>query len=139
MATRSSITAKNSLGETKTIYCHFDGYYEGVGRMLVENYTDPEKIAKLIDLGSISILEAKVEPDPENPHSFDNPQKGVIVAYHRDRGDKKEYLSQKEGKSYTFIENEWYVGASQYRAHEDGYLFLWGHHYMKVKNVLRKD
>ena len=37
--------------EYKYIYCHFDGYPEGVGATLVESYISREKINNLIALG----------------------------------------------------------------------------------------
>ena len=68
------------------IYCHFDGYIQdGVGQKLFENYQNDDKIRELINLGAISFLEAEV--NPTDKHTFDNPQSGVTVAYHRDRGE----------------------------------------------------
>jgi hypothetical protein len=89
MATRSriGIETKDAFGNlmVKSIYCHWDGYPENNGRILLENYQDREKVEKLIALGSISSLHEKVEPTGQ--HSFDYPQPGVTVAYHRDRGE----------------------------------------------------
>lgn len=82
MSTRSLIAIKS--GDVfKSIYCHYDGYPSGVGKVLNQHYTDVDKINKLIALGSISILGEHVETD--QPHSFDRPVAGVTVAYHRDR------------------------------------------------------
>ena len=68
-----------------SIYSHFDGYLEGVGKTLHEHYRDEKKIQKLINLGDISILGERVEPIGE--HSFEKAEKGTTVAYHRDRGE----------------------------------------------------
>lgn len=38
MATHSSITVKTSNGKFQTVYCHFDGYPEGVGKKLALHY-----------------------------------------------------------------------------------------------------
>jgi hypothetical protein len=43
----------------------------------------------LIALGNISSLDKEVEPEDRSQHSFDSPEKGVTVAYHRDRGEEK--------------------------------------------------
>lgn len=43
MATHSSITVKTSNGKFKTVYCHFDGYPEGVGKTLALHYNSQEK------------------------------------------------------------------------------------------------
>jgi hypothetical protein len=85
MGTRSRIGIQLEDGSVKSIYCHFDGYYEGVGQELMDSYTDRTKVEKLIALGDISFLCSEIEPT--GPHSFDNPQGGVTVAYHRDRGE----------------------------------------------------
>jgi hypothetical protein len=107
MATRSRIGIENENGTISSIYCHFDGYPDGVGKTLKEHYTDRNKIQSLIDLGNISILgENEIE----------------TVAYHRDRGEEKNearvdnsleafsrsdyekygYVYTKEGKWVTF-------------------------------------
>jgi hypothetical protein len=89
MATRSRIGMEctDAFGNkfVKSIYCHWDGYPEGVGATLQKHYLDREKVAALIELGAISSLEKEVAPT--GPHSFDRPQPGVVVAYHRDRGE----------------------------------------------------
>jgi len=61
MATRSSIGARQKDGTIKEIYCHWDGYPECVGATLAEHYTDPEKVAQLLDLGDLSSLENTIE------------------------------------------------------------------------------
>ena len=85
MATRSNIGIVNEDGSITGIYCHFDGYPEYVGKMLLNHYTDVDWIHMLMDLGDLSILSENM--NPTGPHSFNNPQKGVCVAYGRDRGE----------------------------------------------------
>ena len=72
MATRSKIAIELEDGTFKSIYCHWDGYPSGVGKMLQEHYTDREKINSLLELGDISSLEKDLDS---------------TVAYHRDRGE----------------------------------------------------
>lgn len=55
MSTRSMI-GKLEDGKIKAIYCHFDGYPEGVGKKLKELYMDKSKIDDLLALGDISFL-----------------------------------------------------------------------------------
>jgi hypothetical protein len=43
------------------IYCHHDGYPEGVGKYLKEYYNNEEIIKKLLSLGAISGLENTIE------------------------------------------------------------------------------
>lgn len=83
MATRSKIAMEMEDGTVRSIYCHWDGYPEHVGKILMEFYSNPDKVKDLIELGSISSLGPILEPD--GPHSFESPLPGVVVAYHRDR------------------------------------------------------
>ena len=71
MSTRSRIAIENESGIVNSIYCHFDGYVDGVGKTLFNHY-DKEKLQKLIELGDISSLGESTED---------------TVAYCRDRGE----------------------------------------------------
>ena len=55
MATRSLIAFDNGF-IISSIYCHWDGYLENNGKILLESYTDIEKVEDLMDLGDISSL-----------------------------------------------------------------------------------
>ena len=88
MATRSRIGIEKENGTILSVYCHWDGYPSNNGRVLLESYTDKEKVSDLIELGSISSLQKNISPTLETAHHFDNPAKNVVVAYHRDRGEK---------------------------------------------------
>jgi hypothetical protein len=70
MATRSLIGINLDNGITKVIYCHWDGYPEHNGQLLVDNYTSPSAIVELMELGDLSSL-------AETP--------AKCSAYHRDR------------------------------------------------------
>ena len=138
MATRSHIGILNEDGTVDYIYCHWDGYPEGVGHTLSLHYTEESKIRELIDLGWISFLRENIKPpyehelaegrvrgllerfDPPPHHSFDRPLEGVTIAYHRDRGEelvKGTFQSKKlyydpDGwieYYYLFENGEWYV------------------------------
>ena len=95
MATRSRIAIENEDGTVTSIYCHFDGYVEHNGKMLQEHYTDRSKVEQLIALGDISYLRANIEPTGK--HSFNEPEAGVTVAYHRDRGEKLNQITHNWG------------------------------------------
>ena len=97
MSTRSIIAIQRDDDKYEAIYCHSDGYLTYNGAMLVDHYKDKEKVEKLIELGDISCLAEKVEPDPKYPHSFDygTRQDDVVVAYTRDRGDNVEQTHSK--------------------------------------------
>lgn len=87
MATRSRIGIENEDGTVSSVYCHWDGYPDNNGKILLSNYTDREKAEELIALGSISSLGKSIAPNPGLDHSFKKPQDDVTVAYHRDRGE----------------------------------------------------
>lgn len=89
MATRSRIAIEREGGSVESIYCHWDGYPSNNGVILLENYTDRKKVEGLIALGDISSLDEEVEPTNGSQHAYDSPEKGVTVAYHRDRGEEK--------------------------------------------------
>ena len=55
MATRSRIAVKQGK-VWKSVYVHWDGYPEGVGVELLENYTTPASIENLLEVGHRSSL-----------------------------------------------------------------------------------
>jgi hypothetical protein len=80
MATRSRIAIENQDGTVDSIYCHFDGYVDGVGKTLFNHY-DQEKLEKLLELGDISSLGTSIED---------------TVAYCRDRGEDLHFTTFKD-------------------------------------------
>lgn len=91
MATRSFIGKQQPNGKIIGVYCHWDGYPEGVGKTLKMHYTDPAKVDSLIELGAISYL----DPEIGEKHDFNNPSPGWTVAYHRDRGESFKQIAFK--------------------------------------------
>ena len=87
MATRSRIAIEDQTGKVRSIYCHWDGYPAGNGRRLLDHFQTQEKVESLIALGSLSSLNENVEIPEGVTHNFDNPADGIVVAYHRDRGE----------------------------------------------------
>ena len=120
MATRSNIGMWNSETKEYTyIYCHWDGYIENNGKILLEHYKDPVKVAQLLALGNLSSLGNLVEPTSED-HDFNHPQQNVCVFYGRDRGEKDQgartialdNVSQVplyEEYTYVMINGQWFV------------------------------
>ena len=66
------------------VYCHSDGYPQGVGKILQEHYRDPSKVVSLLNLGDISSL----DQDIGEKHPFFDRPKGSTTFYGRDRGDR---------------------------------------------------
>lgn len=86
MSTRSVIGRVNKDNSVDVIYCHYDGYPKYNGRILNDYYSYPGAVDNILALGNLSFLDVRLNPIGE--HSFDKPEKGTTVAYHRDRGDK---------------------------------------------------
>ena len=76
-------------GKYKVIYCHFDGYLEHNGEILVNHYKDRKKVEELLTLGDLSSLAENINPDPTKEHSYEysKRQENVCVSYNRDRQD----------------------------------------------------
>lgn len=60
MATRSHIGKQLPDGSVRFIYCHFDGYPEHNGQILVEHYKDESKVDQLLELGDLSMLRPEI-------------------------------------------------------------------------------
>ncbi len=86
MATRSNIGIVNDDGSVTGIYCHWDGYPEHNGKLLLNHYNNTAIVYELMDLGNLSSLNENLYCE-DNNHSFKNPVDGVCVAYGRDRGE----------------------------------------------------
>lgn len=94
MSTRCYIgKLDDKSNDVKFIYCHFDGYPEYVGYMLDTYYKDHGKVEDLLDLGDISSLNENIQP--MGNHNYDEPEKGVTVAYFRDRSENWEDVAPK--------------------------------------------
>jgi hypothetical protein len=130
MATRSTIALEYANGQIDQVYCHWDGYLDHNGRILLEHYMDPFKVQKMMDLGSLSTLCKEVTPAPYTEHSFDKPSEDVCVFYGRDRGeqdvgsnrfaDYHDYKKYGQFEGYDYIlrtDGKWYVSehGSDYR------------------------
>lgn len=57
MGTRSRIACRQTNGTIRSIYCHWDGYPNGVGKMLLEHYSDYATMTRLLNRGDRSALE----------------------------------------------------------------------------------
>lgn len=119
MATRSTISIKEN-GKIRSIYSHWDGYPSNNGAILLEHYATTDKVNELINLGSISSLRPKINPNPNEVHDFENSQDDVVIAYHRDRGeelsiDEPSSIQRIRGEEYDylFVDGEWKVRHSK--------------------------
>lgn len=116
MATRSHIGIKQSNGTIDYIYCHYDGYPDHNGSILVNHYQNIDKANQLLNLGNLSILSEEIgeqqDFDDRSTHR-DN----WCLAYGRDRGEKNvtkrnttfENLIKDDNVDYLYVfeNNEW--------------------------------
>lgn len=119
MGTRSTIAVKHQDGTVSQIYCHWDGYLEHNGKMLVEHYETQEKAEALVALGDMSSLDQSIER-PEG-HTFDKSVSGYSVFYGRDRGERgcearrfysgAEFIRSRQSEEYDYIfaDGIWYL------------------------------
>ena len=83
MATRSTIAMVLPNGTIQSVYCHWDGYLEGVGQTLAESY-NKKKTIQLLATGDVSSLGDFVG----HKHDFNRASKVKSTTFYgRDRGD----------------------------------------------------
>jgi len=117
VGTRSNIGYINKDGSVVMSYSHWDGYPGCKGKTLLENYLDCASIKELVSLGASSSIYGKIRPNGE--HTFGNPEEGVSIFYHRDRGepwehtapinctDTKQAIQEMEEYLYLWDGNTW--------------------------------
>ena len=120
MGTRSAIGVMHG-DKCKAVYCHWDGYVDHNGRILMEHYSDSAKANHLVALGGMSSLRPEVVIPEGAEHSFEAPLENVTVFYGRDRGETgneflvsfsdKELFEQFEWCEYFYVMKDgvWYV------------------------------
>lgn len=125
MATRSTIAIEAADGTVKQVYCHWDGYLDHNGKLLITHYKDAAKTAALVALGSISSLRAELGEKHDFNTNFDrtDPRYQWTTAYHRDRGEDLDvnefanfdaYRANHQCEEFEYIlrsTGEWFVAA----------------------------
>lgn len=126
MGTSATIAVVKSDGSVIQTSVHYDGYLSGVGKILLEEYTNQDRIELLVSLGEMSSLGKFITPEITalNPiefqvHNYEHPMKDVTVYYGRDRGetgtepeeykDVQEFFDEMNDEefNYLFIEGKW--------------------------------
>ena len=110
MATRSRIGIELKNGSVLSVYHHWDGYPEWLGRILKTHYNTKDKVAELIDGGDMSCCWTEIAQYGESDGREYGPE------YYSQRGEdcpprldanKYEYLADGEEYAYLFVNNEW--------------------------------
>ena len=100
MATRSRIGIQLADESVLSVYHHWDGYPEWLGRILKTHYNTKEKAAELIDGGDMSVAwNDNHEPEYYSARGEDCPP--------RLDANKYDYLADGEEYAYLFVNNEW--------------------------------
>lgn len=107
MSTRCLIGRKVDNNKVEYIYCHYDGYLEGVGETLKNHYTTEDKIDKLMALGDLSALGEVAESNPDQWNY--NKVNYTLCAAYKDRGEEdvesktateEEYIKELEDNTW---------------------------------------
>jgi hypothetical protein len=116
MGTRSTIALEYADGTVEQVYCHWDGYLEHNGQILLKHYSNPFILRDLIDLGDLSSLRPTIgtkhafsqfELRAEEVAGFKLLTENMCTFYGRDRGE--------DGASAkTFKDYEDYAANHQY-------------------------
>ena len=120
MATRSTIALEFADGTVEQVYCHWDGYLEHNGQILLKHYSNPFILRDLIDLGAVSSL-GKIIGTKHDFSRLDSPMPAeeyerlygdMTTFYARDRGedlhvskfkDYADYRANAQFEEYNYI------------------------------------
>ena len=119
MATRSRIGIELPDGSILSVYHHWSGYPEWLGRILKTHYNTKEKVEQLIDGGDMSSCWTKDTwtRSMRTFESINNEEYGYGPLYYKDRGEDcpprydisvKTYLETGEEYAYIYtLKGEW--------------------------------
>lgn len=114
MGTRSTIALQNIENFYVTsIYCHWDGYLDHVGKLLLTHYNSESRVKELLALGNVSSL----GPTLGEKHDFNIRNEWATTFYGRDRGE-----TEQEAVAYASVEEWLREGCQEYN-----YLFVPGY------------
>ena len=122
MGTRSTIALEYADGTVEQVYCHWDGYLEHNGQILLKHYSNPFILRDLIDLGDLSSLRPTIgtkhafsqfELRAEEVAGFKLLTENMCTFYGRDRGETDcgarkynsvaEYFAKCQHEEYDYI------------------------------------
>ena len=118
MATRSRIGIQLKDNSVLSVYHHWDGYPEWLGRILTTHYNSREKAAELIDGGDMSVCwtDQKFQNVDGLYQIVENKKGEYGPQYYSERGedtpptlhkDQAQFFAAGEEYSYIFRDGEW--------------------------------
>lgn len=142
MATRSTIAIQRQDGTVAQVYCHWDGYLENNGDILVKFYDTADKVEALLAHGDISSLGQEV--GVQHPFStYEMPKASRISneQYEELYGTMTTYYGRDRGETDTaarvYVDIEFYEKTAQFE--EFNYLFIEGEWYYKSYDGMVRD
>ena len=99
MSTRSTISIEKPNNEIHCIYCHYDGYPTGNGKILLDHYKDLKKIKKLINKGDLSSLASTLE-ETRSYNEWRGEDKNINIY------NSREEMLSKKGQEYNYLWSE---------------------------------
>jgi hypothetical protein len=126
MGTRSTIALEYADGTVEQVYCHWDGYLEHNGQILLKHYSNPFILRDLIDLGDISSLKSTIG----TKHAFSHFElRAEEVAEYK-------VLTENMTTFYGRDRGETGTSAKKFASYED---YLLNHQYEEYDYILRND
>lgn len=103
MGTRSRIGIELPDYSVLSVYCHWDGYPEHNGRILMEHYQNRQLIQELIDGGDISSLRSTEDwnGNEHDPQPLYYSERGEDVPPHHSTFD--EFVSSSAWEEYAYL------------------------------------
>lgn len=105
MATRSTIALEYADGTVGQIYCHWDGYLENNGAILLSAYKDPFKVRELLDGGDMSSLECDIDDCKFYKERGEDCPQRMFADYfdysHNAQMEEYNYILRRDGRWYV--------------------------------------
>ena len=116
MGTRSNIAYEKEDGSIVASYCHYDGYLERNGVMLLKYYNGEKQARELVDNGYMSSLHSTIDAINEGRVHKEKP-----TTYHGEFALMADLEALWIEYVYLFKKGQWYVADSHRVSTPDGY------------------
>ena len=124
MSTKCGIALELKDKSVLAVYCHFDGYPEGVGAALYRYWNSYKKAEEVLSYEKIRAIEGrKIE-------AFKNPEQSITRFRNRSNYQRNVWREFVANYAYLFVKNEWWIASS--KRDYKGQWFL-------LEDILRED
>lgn len=126
MGTRSRIGIELPDHSVVSVYCHWDGYPEGNGKILAQNYLNRDDVKELIDGGGMSSLHTRGTWNHSSPLRDENGEwisdAAGYLMYDNDREPQPLYYTER-GEELDILHSSFDQFVSDNCGEEYAYLF----------------